>query len=148
MPTDADNVEYAIDCFVVMRYSVVVVVAEGCCCCWGMLLLLLLRVYISMRLFACIKETTRSLLDEKSTKETMAHTIPTPPYFPPPFFITVLCKFSFVRCLILSTIRKKFAYFGGNSLFPISCHIDTCCVLPLLPLSSLVAGHLRPFSHI
>lgn len=78
MPTDADNVEYAVDCFVVMRYSVVVV-AEGCCCCGGMLLLLL-RVYISMRLFACIKETTRSLLDEKSTKETMAHT--TPP-FPP-----------------------------------------------------------------
>lgn len=86
MPADADNVEYAVDCFVVMRYSAVVVVAEGCCCCRGMLLLLLLwlRVYISMRLFACIKETTRSLLDEKSTKETMAHTIPSSPLLSPP----------------------------------------------------------------
>lgn len=105
MPTDADNVEYAVDCFVVMRYSVVVVVAEGCCCCRGMLplLLLLLRVYISMRLFACIKETTRSLLDEKSTKETMAHTINPP--FPLPHPLLYHCSVQVLLCSLPYTFH-------------------------------------------
>lgn len=133
MPTDADNVEYAVAGFVVMRYSVVVV-AKGCCCCRGMLLLLLLlllRVYISMRLLACIKATARSLLDEKSSKETIAHAIlPSPT----PLLLTLPCKSPLVGCLIRSTLRKKFAYFGSNFLFPFACHTDTCCVLAPLPL--------------